>query len=97
MFIELWAEGMNIEYHKLATFRDALTAAAIRRKNFQQFEPCRGILRVCACRVVYPIEPLDHLNHRQGYRYILPGTLSFALSESFVKQPRSETASCSSA
>jgi hypothetical protein len=98
MSIELWAEEMNIECHKLATFRDALAAAAMRCTNFQQFEPCREVrISECACRIVYPIEPLAHLDHRQGCHYILPGTLSFALSESFVKRQRSETANCSSA
>jgi hypothetical protein len=34
MSIELWAEEMNIECHKLATFRDALAAAAY-TNNFE--------------------------------------------------------------
>lgn len=99
MSIELWVEGMNIEDHKLATFRDALAAAAIRCTNFQQYETCRegSDLKLCASRVVYPIESLAHLDNRQGCRYILPGSFSFALSESFVKRRHSETASCSSA
>lgn len=90
-------KGLNIEDHKLATFRDALAAAAIRCTNSQQYETCRegSDLRVCASRIVNPIESLAHLDHRQGYRYILPGSLSFALSESFVKGRHTETASCS--
>lgn len=97
--MELYTEGVNIENHKTAAFRDALAAAAIRCTNFQRYETCPGGagLRVCGSRIVQSIESLALLAHHQGCCYVLPGSLLSALSESCVRWQRSETASCSNA
>jgi hypothetical protein len=52
--IELYAEVVNVENHKISAFRDALVAAAIGCTNFQRYEICRegADLRVCGGRIV---------------------------------------------